>query len=64
MAIDDARVVLAEEDWIKHLLPCKSKSKYSCKARDSLYFGVRSFTLRPLKHPGIFTTFPFPFIQF
>lgn len=34
MAVDDARIVLAEKDWIKYFLPCRPERKHSLKATD------------------------------
>lgn len=40
MAVDYARIVLAEKDWIKYLLPCKPENKHVLKATDSLTFSL------------------------
>lgn len=34
MAVDDARIILAEKDRIKYFLPCRPENKHLLKATD------------------------------
>lgn len=62
MAVDDARIVLAEKDWIKYFLPCRPERKHSLKATDETIRFVHLYSTTETSQ--IFaSTFPFPFTQ-
>lgn len=63
VAVDDGGIVLTEEDWVKHFLPCRPENKRLLKATDETTIGVLTYSQPTETSQAFAFALPFPFTQ-